>query len=299
MHEHFGTSKRFCEDDKKDMRKFLLKQIRLIKNETDGLQRQDSVETDSDFDDSVRKDIENSLLKKVYELLIKNKNGDNSAPCEMPKEFNINMIEDKVNELNGIITKLEEQIEECYNIIGVDQRDSPLQDLVQKLAKDQQKLKKLEQDLDDLEKHRKAIDIKLEVTQAELNRKVKDIASIEHENEKLYIQRKELKEKCEKLEKIHLKHVEKQQTLLTLKSMVSELCPQTRKSVKEATLLTSDNVDGYYEEEYDKSRTRLSLPKIRRAHGANLSHNENPKYIRKVQHPSITKAKAVYEHPWK
>lgn len=307
VHEHFGTSKRFCEDDKKDIRKFLLKQIRQNKDEVDGgLHRQDSMETDSNFDDLLQKDIENDLLKRVYELLMKtqNKDGDNAAPCEMPQEFNIDMIEDKVNELNGKVTQLEGQIEECYNVIGVENKNVPLQELVQTLAKDQQKALKLQQDLDNLEKHRKAMDIKLEVTQAELSRKVKEMASIEHENEKLYLQKKELKDKCEKLEKIHLKHMEKQQTLMALKSMVSELRPQTGKSMKESINFKYDLVDGHCEnvhDKHDKPKMRLSLPRIRGSHrqAADHLHHEHPKHIKKIQHPSITKAKEVYEHPWK
>lgn len=312
VHEHFGTSKRFCEDDKKDIGRFLLKQIRQNKDkdEVDGrLHRQDSIESDSDTEEvAVRKDVENELLKKVYELLIKslNKDGDNAAPCEIPQEFNIDMIEDKVNELNGKVTQLQEQIEECYNAIGVENKDVPLQELVQKLAKDQQRAVKLQQDLDNLEKHRKAIDIKLEVTQAELSRKIKEMASFEHENEKLHLQKKELKEKCEQLEKIHLKHVEKQQTLIALKSLVSELNPPTGKSMsmRESVSYGYDMTDGQCEvmhDKHDRPKMRLSLPKIRGAHrnDANHSHHEHPKHIRKIQHPSITKAKEVYERPWK
>ena len=310
VHEHFGTSKRFCEDDKKDIGRFLLKKIRENSNrdEVDGrLQRQDSIETDSDIEEvAVRKEVENDLLKRVYELLMKtlNKDGDSAPPCDSPKEFNIDMIEDKVNELNGKVTRLQEQIEECYNAIGVENKDVPLQELVQKLAKDQQRAVKLQQDLDNLEKHRKAVDIKLEVTQAELSRKVKEMASFEHENEKLHLQKKELKEKCDQLEKIHLKHVEKQQTLIALKSLVSELNPPASKSMRESVNHAFDMTDGHCEElydKYDKPKIRLSLPKIRGAHrhdGKHL-HHEHPKPIRKIQHPSITKAKEVYEHPWK
>ena len=300
VHEHFGTSKRFCEDDKKDIRKFLLKQIRFHRDETDSFQRQDSIETDSNPEEALKKEIENNLLKNVYELLIPKNNGDKTSPCETPDDINIDMIENKVNELNGKINKLEEQIAECYDAIGVENHDIPLPDLVQKLAKDQQKLTKVQVDLDNLEKHRKAIEIKLEVTQGELSRKVKELAAIEHENEKFYLQRKELREKVDKLEKIHLKHAEKEQTLMTLKSMVNELRP--KKSIREPCDFPdgANNYTSTDEGKHCKSRMRLSLPRINGGHGAHHGANEKTKHIKRIpQHPSIMKAKEVYEHPWR
>lgn len=300
VHEHFGTSKRFCEDDKKDIRQFLLKQIRHNRDEVDGFQRQDSMETDSDAINADRKDIENELLKRIYLCLIKNSNDDKTSPRKTPDVIDINLIEDKVNELNGKVNKLEEQIEECYNVIGTEKRDVPLQELVQNLTKDQQKVKKLQQDLDNLENYRKAVDIKLEVVQAELDRKCKEMASFEHENEKLHLQKKNLKEKCETLEKLHIKHVEKQQTLMTLKSMVNELSPLAGKSVCESFNFSQDHSDKHESSEEaktHKNKTRLSLPKIK---GTHSTHHDHPKHIQRInKHPSITKAREVYEHPWK
>lgn len=308
VHEHFGTSKRFCEDDKKDIRKFLLKQIRQNRDEPDGLQRQESMETDSDVEDEVRKDAENELLKKMYELLFKNSNGGNTSPRKTPVVISISIIEDKINELNGKVNKLEEEISDCYNAIGAENHDIPLQNLVQTLVKDKQRSAKLQDDLNNLEKQRKGVDIQLELLQDQLKRKTKEAASIEHENEKLHQQKKELvercdefKEKCEKLEKIHIKHVEKQQTLMALKSMVSELSPQTGKSMQESFSFPTEHSYKYEctdEDKHHRPKMRLSLPRIKGAH--NTSHHEHPKHIRKInQHPSITKAKEVYEHPWK
>ena len=302
VHEHFGTSKRFCEDDKKDIRKFLLKQIRFHRDETDSFHRQDSMETDTNPDESLKKEVENKLLKQVYELLVQNKEGDKESPCETPEDINIDIIESKVNELNGKVSKLEEQINDCYNVIGVENHDIPLPDLVQKLAKDHEKLTKVETDLDNLEKHRKAMEIKLEVTQERLSRKAKELAGIEHENEKLYAQRKELREKVDKLEELHYKHIEKERTLMTLKGMVNKLRPTINKSIQEP-LDYVDGSDNYISNEEDghcKSRTRLSLPRINGAHGAHHGTNEKTKHIKRIpQHPSITKAKEIYEHPWR
>ena len=302
VHEHFGTSKRFCEDDKKDIRKFLLKQIRFHRDETDSFHRQDSMETDTNPDESLKKEVENNVLKKVYEFLMQNNEGDKESPCETPEDINIDVIESKVNELNGKVSKLEEQINDCYNVIGVENRDIPLPDLVQKLAKDHEKLTKVETDLDNLEKHRKAMEIKLEVTQERLSRKAKELAGIEHENEKLYAQRKELREKVDKLEELHYKHIEKERTLMTLKGMVNKLRPTFNKSIQEP-LDYVDGSDNYISNEEDahcKSRTRLSLPRINGAHDAHHGTNEKTKHIKRIpQHPSITKAKEIYEHPWR
>lgn len=242
VHEQFGNSRRLCEEDKKDIRKFLYKQLKSLSADdvaNNHNTRRDSIESDisvelpgledinqnqlneKDTNENQlnEKDIENRVLQRVLSLLSGEQNVD----------ITIEAIESKVHDMNKQVENLQNEIKDCFGVLGLDNCEYSLHEVLETYTEKRQcevaEFSKIRDRLDTLERQRHKLEGKLKAKERELQQNINNLANAEHENEKSRALMKELKAKCEKLEEIQIKHVEKQKTLMTLKSMVQELSP--------------------------------------------------------------------------
>lgn len=269
VHEQFGNSRRLCEEDKKDIRKFLYKQLKSLSADdvaNNHNTRRDSIESDisvelpgledinqnqlneKDTNENQlnEKDIENRVLQRVLSLLSGEQNVD----------ITIEAIESKVHDMNKQVENLQNEIKDCFGVLGLDNCEYSLHEVLETYTEKRQcevaEFSKIRDRLDTLERQRHKLEGKLKAKERELQQNINNLANAEHENEKSRALMKELKAKCEKLEEIQIKHVEKQKTLMTLKSMVQELSPIHRHKDSFRYPSGSDEVDG----------NTLQLPKL-------------------------------------
>lgn len=285
VHENFGNSRRLCEDDKKQIRKFLYKHLKSHTEDCDpNLDgRRDSIQSDISEDiqalaDSHKDQVnEEELLQKVYAVLNGNQINDkceNSVECDSvdgPSKITLEIIQKKANQMNQQIRNYEKEvlqknnevdhlkneINNCFSVLGLENCEYSLHEVLETYKEKRQnevmELSKIRDRLDTLERQRHKLDEKLRAKEKEFQQTINCLANAEHENEKSRVLIKDLKEKCEKLEHIQTKHLEKQQTLMTLKSMVQELSPNPKLSKDTFRYpCAPDEVDG----------ATLQLPKL-------------------------------------
>ncbi|XP_045181586.2 spindle assembly abnormal protein 6 homolog [Mercenaria mercenaria] len=254
VHEHFGRSRRLCEEDKKDIRKFLYKHLKShAEDPVDNMNaRRDSIQSDISEDIQAlqelnqnqsqvnEKDIENRVLQKVFSILTGDKSDETqNSPEDLdcvdgPCHITLETIEKKVNQMNKQVENLQNEIKDCFSVLGLENCKYSLPEVLETYKEKRQsevaELSKMRDRLDTLERQRHKLEEKLKAKERELQNSINDLANAEHANEKSKVLMRDLKAKCEKLEQIQVKHLEKQQTLMTLKSMVQELGPVQRQS---------------------------------------------------------------------
>jgi len=300
VHEQFGNTKRLSEEDKKDIRKFLYKHLK--NPERDLVFAQDNRRHSLDStDDNIpiehlvqRKDTENELLRKVYEMLNKGCDGCDSKTVDQDK-FDVNdtdnesvisegkgevdvttedpelvtmeMIEARVLEINQNVEDLRNEIKDCYHVLGLsDTCKYPLHDVlesyVEKHDHEKEDFEKMRMKLDRLETQRRDLEVALQEKEGELKQTISSLANATHESDRARCVMKDLEIKCEQLQRFQDQQLEKQQTLITLKSMVNDLSPMRRPQMDNRRVVAFDEVDapGPVQTEY------LQLPDIRASH---------------------------------
>lgn len=251
VHEHFGNSRRLCEEDKKDIRKFLYKQLKHHAAEQHAIdnlnERRISIQSDISEDLQAlqeshknqtqmnEKDIENQVLQQVYSLL----NGDNEddlnesyegldcvdGPCNITLET----IEKKVNQMHREVKGLKNEIADCFSVLGLKDCDYTLYEVLETYKeKTDGEMKEMRDRVESLDRRRRKLEEKLKSKEKELHNRMNELTTSQHENEKSQVLLNELKSKCEKLEQIQETHLETQKTYL--KRIVHELKPIQRQS---------------------------------------------------------------------
>ncbi|WAR17751.1 hypothetical protein MAR_032345 [Mya arenaria] len=290
VHEQFGNKKRLCEEDKKDIRKFLYKHLKNPENDLIYVHdhRRNSLDSTVDaaqLDASAvnAKDIENSVLKKVYGMFkkdmnatdeeVKSENMDsNESECDFDdnemEEITLEMIESKVKEMDKNVEDLQNEIKGCFSVLGLDNCEYALHDVLETYVENREHEKEefanMKHKLDALERKRNKLEQTLNDKEEELKGTINRLANATHETERVKHLMQDLEIKCERLEKIHVKHMEKQQTLMTLKNMVNDLSPIRRQNQEKRHIPAYDDVDGsVVQTDY------LQLPKI----GQSQSHS--------------------------
>lgn len=281
VHEEFGNSRRLCEEDKKCIKKFLYKQL---KSQTVGYEptmsnRRDSLQSDISEDiqelqvtnsnQESEEDIQNRILQRLFTILNSDKsikecdNSENLNSINGPPKITLEIIEQKAKQmneqlksyekkemkLNKQVENLQNEIKNCFSVLGLENCDYSLQEVLETYKEKRQsevaELSKIRERLDTLERQRHKLDEKLKAKERELQQSLNNLANEKLEKDRVIALKKDLEAKCDKLEKIQSKHLEKQQTLMTLKSMVQELSPNPRPNKETFRYpCAQDEVDG-------------------------------------------------------
>lgn len=255
VHEHFGSSKRFCEEDKKQIKKFLYKHL---KETDDNNTHLENSQYSAEEQMQLEKEIESRLCQRVLSVIDKDSSyedsdADSVDSFDEPKEYTIDMIEAKVIEKNKRIENLEQEIEKCLNVLGLKDYDYPLRDVLEiyteKRNQELEELVVLKEKLAVLEKRNNKLQEKLYHKEYELKEKLQ---RLKHDQESL----ENLQAENVRLKRANEKHMEKQQTLMTLKNIVNELSP-IQKQRPDMSVLHKDSYD-----EPDGQADTLHLPQI-------------------------------------
>lgn len=263
VHEHFGNSRRLCEEDKKEIRKFLYKHLKSHAEEPidNGNDRRDSIQSDISEDIKAlqeshknqtqlnEKDIENQVLQRVYSILNGVKldeinDGFEDLDCVDGPCITLETIEKKVNQMNRQVKDLQNEIADCFSVLGLENCEYTLYEVLEAYKeKTDGEMKEMRDRVEALDRRRRKLEEKIKTKEKELHNCMNELATSKHENEKSKVLLKELQSKCDKLEQIQETHLETQKTYL--KRIVHELTPMQRQSRETFRMQNGyDEVDG-------------------------------------------------------
>ncbi|KAL4217985.1 Caspase 9 [Mactra antiquata] len=288
VHEKFGQSKRLSEEDKKEIRRFLYKQLKNANEDDihyDPNSRRGSIQSDSSEqcnptqEESEVNENDKKLLTEVYSILT----GQDASESEIT----VKMITDKAYELNKKVEDLQNEIQNCYSVLGLKDCQYSLHEVLETYKEKNQtqiqELVKYQERLEKLKRQRIKLEEELKNKEKHLQKSINDLANEEHEHEKSKAKIADLKAECARLDGIHHQHLKKDQTLMKLESVVNDL-KTIRKDNHELyqSRYGFDEVDG----------NTLHLPK--------LSSKPNPTRVSRLSRKSMARDSSQethYEYP--